>query len=171
MDTAVTGPVANLVWSSETNPSASECLGHVLSRALGSGPYSWCFGSPLPGKYRLKRDPSRSCKHSWIKKMAGAAVQSPALASSCRATAKLLRTLSSHGRPISHTPVKQIFLLTAACPPHEVSPISLLHGAPHRENTMVDPVASFAYERPACVNALVSPPALAFRGTRRSRVL
>jgi len=55
-----------------------------------------------------------------MKEMTGAAVQSTALASSCRATAKLLRTLSSHGHPVSHAPVKQIFYLTAVCPPHGV---------------------------------------------------
>ena len=139
-------------------------------QALGPGLHSWCFTSPLASKHRQKRYPSRSCKHNWMKKMARAVVQSPALASSCSetATAKPLRTLSSHGHPVSHAPVKQIFYLTAACPPHEVSPISLLHGTHHLQNAMVDP---FAPVRPVRVNALVSPPALASRGTRRSRVL
>ena len=43
------------------------------------GLYSWCFASPLSGKYRLKRDLSQRCKHSWMKKMTRAEVQSRAV--------------------------------------------------------------------------------------------
>ena len=57
----------------------SKALRGATSRALEPGLYSWCFTSFLPDKYRLKRDPSQRCKHSWTKKMTAAAVQNRAV--------------------------------------------------------------------------------------------